>query len=66
MAPVHQAGKTEWTTYLPRGREWVHLWSGINFSGGTEVTLPAPFGEPPVFYGADSDWVELFRTLPKV
>jgi len=65
VAPVHQAGKTEWTSYLPQGRDWVHLWSGQSYHGGAEVELPAPFGEPPVFYAADSDWAELFRSVPR-
>ena len=34
VAPVWQAGKTEWSTYLPEGAEWVHVWSGRTFAGG--------------------------------
>ncbi len=33
VAPVWQAGKTEWSTYLPKGSNWVHVWSGRTFAG---------------------------------
>lgn len=65
VAPVHKAEQTEWTTYLPRGRTWVHLWNGETYSGGEDITLPAPLGEPPVFFAADSQWAELFRSVPR-
>jgi sulfoquinovosidase len=63
VAPVWQAGKTEWTTYLPRGAEWIHMWSGEAFAGGQEATVQAPFGQPPVFYRAGSEFAELFAGL---
>ena len=63
VAPVWQAGATEWSTYLPEGAEWVHVWSGRTFPGGQDATVPAPFGEPPVFYRASSDFAELFAGL---
>jgi len=63
VAPVWQAGRTEWTTYLPEGAEWVHAWTGQSFAGGQEATVPAPFGQPPVFYRAGSAFTELFSGL---
>ncbi|MGL5948352.1 MAG: alpha-glucosidase [Aeromonas sp.] len=63
VAPVHQAEKTEWTTYLPAGENWTHVWSGQTFTGGQRVTLPCPIGEPPVFYRANSPWQALFSEL---
>ena len=39
VAPVWQAGKTEWSTYLPEGAEWVHVWSGRTFAGGQDATV---------------------------
>jgi sulfoquinovosidase len=63
VAPVWQAGKGEWTTYLPRGAEWVHAWSGRSFTGGREATVSAPYGQPPVFYRSDSTFAELFAGL---
>jgi alpha-glucosidase len=63
VAPVWQAGKSEWTTYLPEGADWIYAWSSEAFVGGREVTVPAPFGRPPVFYRAGSEFSELFAGL---
>jgi len=63
VAPVWQAGKTEWRTYLPEGANWIHVWSAETFSGGREVTVPAPFGQPPVFYREGSKFAELLAGL---
>ena len=63
VAPVWQAGKSEWTTYLPEGADWIHAWSSEAYVGGREVTVPAPFGRPPVFYRAGSEFSELFAGL---
>jgi alpha-glucosidase len=63
VAPVWQAGKTEWTTYLPEGADWVHVWSGRRFAGGREVTVESPFGQPPVFSRDGSRFAELFSGL---
>ncbi|MFM5578431.1 alpha-glucosidase [Aeromonas veronii] len=63
VAPVHQGDVREWTTYLPAGEQWTHIWSGQRFTGGQRVTLPAPIGQPPVFYRAKSPWASLFAEL---
>ncbi|MEE1613325.1 alpha-glucosidase [Microvirga sp. CF3016] len=63
VAPVWHSGKTEWSTYLPDGVDWVHVWSGKTFVGGQNVTVPAPFGEPPAFYRSGSEFKELFASL---
>jgi alpha-glucosidase len=63
VAPVWQAGETERTAYLPAGAEWIHLWSGVRHEGGAEARVPAPFGQPPVFYRAGSPWAGLFGAL---
>ncbi len=63
VAPVWQAGKMEWTTYLPEGIDWIHVWSGRTFAGGQEVTVAAPFGQPPVFHRAGSGFADLFSGL---
>lgn len=52
VAPVLDPGRNEVQVYLPTGH-WVHLWSGRLYGGpgpGTAVTVPAPLGEPAVFY----------------
>ena len=61
VAPVHAAGATHWPVYLPAGADWVHLWSGIAYAGGQEVSVAAPIGEPPVFHrqGAAFDYTAL-------
>ena len=50
VAPVVEAGATSRTVYLPPG-EWVDYWRGTIYSGGQEVTVPAPLDAsgPPVF-----------------
>ena len=66
IAPVWQAGKTEWSTYLTEGAEWTNVWSGKTFAGGRDATVGAPFGEPPVFYRTGSEFAELFAGLRKL
>jgi alpha-glucosidase len=61
VAPVHQAGAVEWETYLPAGPRWVHLWSGIHHAGGQRTRVPAPLGQPPVFFRADTPHRALFE-----
>ncbi|OAT28376.1 alpha-glucosyltransferase [Buttiauxella brennerae ATCC 51605] len=62
VAPVHQPGSSEWTLYLPQDN-WVNLWTGESYTGGGEITVAAPIGQPPVFYRATSEWAELFTSL---
>ena len=61
VAPVHEAGATEWTVYLPAGVDWVHLWTGDVHVGGWDVRVTAPIGAPPVFHrqGAAFDFAAL-------
>jgi alpha-glucosidase len=63
VAPVWQEGKTEWSTYLPEGADWVHVWSGRTHPGGQETTVETPFGWPPVFSRAGSTFSDLFAGL---
>ncbi len=52
VAPVLDKGKEAVSLYLPEGR-WVHHFSGEIFeiaSDGEHVEVPAPLGEPGVFY----------------
>lgn len=62
VAPVIKPGKNRWKVYLPKDT-WVHLWSGKTFTGGKEVIVEAPFGQPPVFYRKSSEFVKLFGEL---
>jgi alpha-glucosidase len=61
VAPVIRKGHRKRRLYLPHD-EWIHLWSGSAFTGGT-VKVPAPIGEPAVFYRRKSQWKSLFEGL---
>jgi sulfoquinovosidase len=53
VAPVVTDGATLRTVYLPPG-DWVHVWTGDAYIGGTTIEIDAPIGSPPVFsLGAD-------------
>jgi alpha-glucosidase len=51
IAPVMKPGVTKARVYLPKG-EWGHLWTGLTrkVENGDYFDVPAPIGEPPVFY----------------
>ena len=52
VAPILDPGERTVDVYLPAGR-WVHVWSGREYGSteeGVYETVPAPFGEPAVFY----------------
>ncbi|MBP6469482.1 MAG: alpha-glucosidase [Chloroflexi bacterium] len=53
IAPALDPGVSEVTVYLPEG-EWVHVWTGEVFNGRQTITVPAPIGQPGVFYRAGS------------
>ncbi|WP_167140571.1 TIM-barrel domain-containing protein [Diaminobutyricimonas sp. TR449] len=57
VAPVLEAGVTEWPVYLPAG-EWVDVWTGTRFDGGQVVTVKTLRDTVPVFARADA-WGEL-------
>ncbi|HEY0420769.1 MAG TPA: TIM-barrel domain-containing protein, partial [Acetobacteraceae bacterium] len=65
VAPVHAAGAAEWSAYLPAGSRWRHVWSGRIFEGGQRATVPAPLGQPPVFFRENSRFATLFETIPE-
>ncbi len=60
VCPVIRRKAVKRTVFLPKGT-WVHFWTGKVFPGGTRHTVPAPLGEIPVFYRAESEFLELFR-----
>lgn len=61
VAPVCESGAMQWQTYLPED-EWIHLWSGKEYSGG-DVEVEAPVGYPPVFYRKLSPYADLFKEV---
>jgi alpha-glucosidase len=64
VAPVTEAGVTRWRTYLPGPALWVHVWSGVEYAGGSEAEVSAPLGQPPAFYRKGSPYAVLFTALP--
>jgi alpha-glucosidase len=63
VAPVSRAGASDWTAYVPAGADWRHVWSGAVHSGGQTVTVPAPFGAPPIFARIGGRHAPLFESL---
>ncbi len=61
VAPVWQADQVDREVYLP-GDRWIHLWSGKEYGRGSH-TVPAPMGDTPVFYRADSRWSSLMENI---
>ncbi|MCE7080006.1 TIM-barrel domain-containing protein [Streptomyces sp. ST2-7A] len=49
VAPVLEAGARERTVYLPAGARWTDAWTGEEYPGGAEVTVPAPLERIPLF-----------------
>ncbi len=71
IAPVVDPGQQEKALYLPEG-QWVHVWSGREYvvsSQGLRVTVPAPLGQPPVFYkkgsAAGEEFQRRLKALPR-
>ena len=49
-APVLQQGATTRTLYLPENEGgWTHYYTRKVYTGGVNVTVPAPFDELPLF-----------------
>lgn len=61
VAPVYLSEQTEWEVYLPEGK-WIHLWTGAEYGRGSH-RVPAPLGDTPVFYKADSEYAALFEEI---
>jgi alpha-glucosidase len=64
VAPVLDPGTDTVEVYLPAGG-WVHLWTGTAYGSpgrGVRETIPAPIGEPAVFYKEGSEEGIRFRT----
>ena len=61
VAPVVEPGASSRKLWLPEG-EWIHLWTGKACAGG-DASVPAPLGQPPVFYRMTSSFGALFASL---
>ncbi len=64
VAPVVEPGADTRKVWLPQG-DWVHLWTGKTYTGGY-VAVPAPIGQPPVFYRAGAAFTDLFEELKRI
>jgi alpha-glucosidase len=64
VAPVIEEGAVSRQVYLPgeAGTVWRHLWSGADWQPGWHK-VPAPIGEPPIFYKPRSRFAILFAGL---
>ncbi len=63
VAPVHKAGCTDWTVYLPDDN-WIHMFTGKEYTKG-EHNIAAPIGCPPAFYRKESKYADLFAEVTK-
>lgn len=61
IAPVYLKGQESWEVYLPED-QWIHLWSGAEYAGGT-VLVNAPIGFTPAFYRRNSAWTTIFEAI---
>ena len=64
VAPVLKPKRTTWKVYLPDD-EWIHVWTGQQYGKGWHM-VPAPIGQPPVFYRTKSAFTQLFEELKTI
>ncbi|OZA18560.1 MAG: alpha-glucosidase [Novosphingobium sp. 17-62-19] len=65
VAPVIEEGAASRRVVLPGTETWRNCWTGEDFAPGTHE-IPAPIGQPPVFYRPDSAFAPLFEGLKGV
>jgi alpha-glucosidase (family GH31 glycosyl hydrolase) len=53
VAPVIEPGALTRKLYLPHG-EWVSYWTGEHYTGGADVTVPAPLDQIPIMVRSGS------------
>ncbi len=63
VAPVLEAGATDWPVYLPAGA-WVDAWTGEAADGGRLISRPVPLDEIPVYCRVES-WAGLRDVFAK-
>ena len=47
VAPVIEQGAVTRKLYLPKG-DWLNYWTGEHYTGGTDVSVPAPIDQIPI------------------
>ncbi|WP_254913081.1 alpha-glucosidase [Novosphingobium sp. B 225] len=65
VAPVIEEGASARQVVLPGEATWRHCWTGEDFAPGMHL-VPAPIGQPPVFFRPDSAFAALFAALAGV
>lgn len=63
VAPVTAKSLSDMTVYLPEGVEWIEVFTGKHYSGGTSYTVPISLDSIPVFCRASS---ELSKEIKKI
>ena len=64
VKPVVNQGQAIQQVYLPEDT-WVHMWTGIEYSGKQVAEVECPFGSPPVFYRKNSPFRHLFEEITR-
>jgi alpha-D-xyloside xylohydrolase len=54
VAPVTEAGISEWNVYLPKSSGWYDFWNGKYFEGGQTIKTNAPIDKIPLYVKAGS------------
>lgn len=62
VAPIIEEGAMQREFFLPKGDDWIHIWSGQEYGPG-QHKVAAGFGEPPVFARVGSRFMPLFLSL---
>lgn len=60
VAPVMEAGAVERSVYLPKGTDWVDVWTGKTYQGGQCIMADAPMDRIPVFARAGAEVIKCF------
>lgn len=60
VAPVLEAGARERKVYLPKGEDWVNVWTKEVIKGGETVMVDAPIDKIPVFARKESRYMMVF------
>lgn len=64
IRPVLKEGRDIQKVYLPKD-EWVHIWTGKEYSGNQIIEVNCPIGYPPVFYRKNSKFIDIFESIYK-
>jgi len=54
VAPITEAGTSDWNVYLPKSASWFDFWTGKQFDGGQTIKTAAPLDKIPLFVKAGS------------